>query len=489
MSHFPNNPGFEGTLRPLRLQGDINDVEIEGVIPQEIDGAFHRVHPDNQFTPKYDDDQFFNGDGMVSMFRVKDGKVHFKQRYAQTDKWKIENDAGESLFGHYRNHLTDDPSVEGKIRGTANTNVMVHAGKLFAMKEDSPCLLMDPNTLETFGYSDFNGATDSQTFCAHPKIDHTTGNMCAFSYMSKGPLTLDMTYMEIAPDGELLFEIPFKNKYLCMMHDFGITEKYAVFNVMPCVTNLERLEKKMPYFGFDHSMDVWLAIVPRRAGATEEDVRWFKAPANCFTGHVMNAFDDGTKVHFDLAIAEKNSFPFFPDVTGAPFDPIKGLSYLTRWTVDMASNGEDFDSITKLTDMADEFPRIDDRFGGKPYRHGWMLAFDTGKTYEGPPGPFVATINSLAHIDLETGEEKTWWPGPECGIQEPCFIPRNATAPEGDGYVICLVDNYISNYSELCFFDAQNIDKGPIARAKLPIRIRQGLHGNWSTAKQLGDAA
>lgn len=486
MTHFPSTPGFTGTLRPLRLQGEILDMEIEGEIPPEINGAFHRVHPDNQFAPMFDNDQFFNGDGLVSMFRVHDGKVDFKQRYAHTDKWKLENAAGKSLFGQYRNHLTDDPSVEGEIRGTANTNVMVHGGKLYAMKEDSPCLLMDPLTLETFGYTDFAGKQDSQTFCAHPKIDPVTGNMCAFSYMSKGPLTHDMSYMEISPSGELLFEIHFQNKYLCMMHDFGVTEDYAVFNVMPCITNMERLEKRLPYFGFDHSLPTWLAVVPRKPGTTNDDVRWFKAPENCFTGHVMNAFNDGTKVHFDLAVAEKNSFPFFPDVTGAPFDPVGGLSYLTRWTVDLGSNSEEFEQVERLTSLADEFPRIDDRYATKPYRHGWMLVFDGEKPYEGPGGPFVDTINSICHIDLATGEQKTWWPGPQCGIQEPCFIPRSEDSPEGDGYIICLLDNHVTNYSDLCFFDAQRIDEGPIAKAKIPIRIRQGLHGNWSTAKQLG---
>ena len=485
MAHFPNNPGFTGAMRPLRLQGDILDLELEGEIPAEIDGAFHRVHPDTQFTPREENDQFFNGDGMVSMFRVRNGKVDFKQRYAQTDKWKLENAAGKSLFGAYRNHLTDDPSVEGQIRGTANTNVMVHAGKLFAMKEDSPALLMDPNTLETFGYTDFDGKLESKTFCAHPKIDPATGNMCAFSYMSKGPLTLDMSYMEIDSDGKLLFEIPFRNKYLCMMHDFGVTEDYAVFNVMPCITNMERLERNMPYFCFDHSMPVWLGVLPRKEGATEADMRWFQAPGNCFTGHAMNAFNNGTKIHYDLAIAAKNSFPFFPDVTGAPFDPVGGMSYLTRWTVDLSSNADGFESVEKLTEQADEFPRIDDRYATRAYRHGWMLVFGVSKPYDGPGGAFMAITNSLCHKDHATGAEKTWWAGSQCALQEPCFIPRHADAPEGDGYIVALIDNHVTNYTDLAFFDAQRVHEGPIARAKLPIRIRQGLHGNWSTGEQL----
>jgi carotenoid cleavage dioxygenase-like enzyme len=490
MTHFPNNPGFTGTLRPLRLEGDIRDMEIEGEVPAELDGAFHRVHPDNQFAPKYEDDQFFNGDGMVSLFRVHDGKVDFRQRYARTDKWKLENRAGRSLFGQYRNHLTDDPAVAGQWRGTANTNVMVHAGKLYAMKEDSPCLIMDPVTLETDGYSDFGGAlADIQTFSAHPKIDPATGNLCSFSYMAKGPMTYEMCYFEISPAGEVLYRIEFANKYLCMMHDFGITGDYAVWNVMPCITSMDRLEQRLPYFGFDHSLPTWLCVVPRRAGATAADVRWFKAPSNCFTGHVMNAFNDGTKVYFDLAIAQKNSFPFFPDVTGAPFDPVGGLSYLTRWCVDMAGNGEEFESVEQMTSKADEFPRIDDRYAGRPYRHGWMLAFDTSRSYEGPAGPFVSALNSLCHIDLATGTEQIWWPGPTCGIQEPAFIPRPGSSAEGDGYIVALVDDHVANYSQLCFFDAQHVAEGPIARARLPVKIRQGLHGNWSTAQQLAGAS
>ena len=186
MAHFPNTPAFTGTLRPLRFEGDVHDVEIEGELPPQLRGTYHRVHPDAQFPPMVDNDQFFNGDGMVGLFHFRGGKLDFRQRYAQTDKWKLERRAGRALFGAYRNPLTDDPSVQGKIRGLANTNVLVHAGKLFALKEDSPALLMDPLTLETEGYTDFGGRMQGRTFCAHPKIDPRTGNMCAFGYAAKG---------------------------------------------------------------------------------------------------------------------------------------------------------------------------------------------------------------------------------------------------------------------------------------------------------------
>ncbi|MCP5146480.1 MAG: carotenoid oxygenase family protein, partial [Gammaproteobacteria bacterium] len=74
MAHFPNSPLYQEVLHLGRLEGDITDLELEGEVPAGLDGAFFRVHPDPQFPPMYPNDQFFNGDGMISQFRIRDGK-------------------------------------------------------------------------------------------------------------------------------------------------------------------------------------------------------------------------------------------------------------------------------------------------------------------------------------------------------------------------------------------------------------------------------
>ncbi|HEX7693604.1 MAG TPA: carotenoid oxygenase family protein, partial [Sphingomonas sp.] len=111
MTHFPDTPSFTGFNTPSRIEGDIVDLDVKGAIPAELDGAFYRVQPDPQFAPRLGDDIAFNGDGMITMFRFHDGRVDFKQRWARTDKWKLEREAGRALFGAYRNPLTDDESV------------------------------------------------------------------------------------------------------------------------------------------------------------------------------------------------------------------------------------------------------------------------------------------------------------------------------------------------------------------------------------------
>ena len=486
MAHFPQSPSFTGFNTPSRIEADIGDLDIDGVIPPELSGAFYRVQPDPQFPPLLGDDIAFNGDGLITMFHFQKGRCHFKQRWAHTDKWKLENKAGKGLFGAYRNPLTDTAEVKGKIRGTANTNAFVYGGKLYALKEDSPALAMNPATLETDGYTDFGGKMTGQTFTAHPKIDPDTGNMIGFGYASKGICTDDCTYYEITPDGELIAEIWFKTPYYCMMHDFAITPDYALFHIVPSIGSWERLEKGLPHFGFDTTLPVYMGILPRRAGATAQDMRWFKRD-NCFASHVMNAYQDGTKVHFDTPEAKNNMFPFFPDVHGAPFNGPESASFLTRWTFDMASNSEAFDSITRLTNMMGEFPRIDDRYTGLKYRYGWLLVSDLSQPVDLKGGSAAGLImNSLGLIDHETGAEQKWWCGPVSSLQEPCFIPRSNGAAEGDGWIVMICNRLEEQRSDLLLFDATEIAKGPVATIKIPIRLRFGLHGNWADAADIG---
>ena len=482
---FPETPNFTGFFAPSGVEAEVPYLPvIQGAVPAELDGSFYRVHPDPQFPPIAGDDIWFNGDGMVTRFVFKDGDVGLKQRWARTPKFEKERAAGHALFGSYRNPLTDDPSVEGEIRGTANTNVMVHGGKLLALKEDSPPVLMDADTLETIdGAYDFGGRMTSETFTAHPKIDPKTGNMLAFAYAAKGLLTRDMVFYTIDRQNRIIKEVWFEIPYYCMMHDFGITEDYVVFHVVPITSDWQRLENRLPHFGFDKNKPIHLGVLPRDGEA--EDIRWFSAP-NCFASHVMNAHNDGTKVHFDTPMAEGNMFPFFPDYEGGAFEPHKAASRMTRWTVDMLDNSDDI-KMERLSELVGEFPRIDDRFAGLKNRYGWLLVQDREKPVDLPGGRSASgmMMNTLGRIDLETGETDSYWVGPTSSLQEPAFIPRPGSSDEGDGYMVVIENRLAEMASRLLLFHALDMAAGPIATIQLPFRIRQGLHGNWAPAEAL----
>ncbi|MBC2670313.1 carotenoid oxygenase family protein [Novosphingobium piscinae] len=484
---FPATRNFTGYFAPSGVEADVRDLRvIAGAVPADLDGAFYRVAPDPQFPPLGGDDIWFNGDGMVTRFRFAGGRVSLRQRWVRTDKFLREQAAGRALFGAYRNPLTDDPSVEGEIRGTANTNVVLHAGKLLALKEDSPPVAMDPETLETLGTWDFGGRMTSQTFTAHPKIDPATGEMLAFGYAAKGLCTRDMVYYVVDPAGDIVHEAWFELPYYCMMHDFGITQDYVIFHVVPIVGSWDRLREGKPHFGFDTKLPVYLGIMPRRGRA--EELRWFQAPT-VFASHVMNAHNDGTRVHFDTVMSAGNMFPFFPDVDGAPFSPEAAAGRLTRWTVDLQGDDPTI-RMTRLADVVGEFPRIDDRFAGRRNRFGYQLGQDLTKPFD-IPGGHSATgfiMNTLARIAIDTGEVDSWWCGPQSSLQEPCFVPRTPYAGEGYGYLVVIENRLAEMASRLLLFDAQTPSLGPLATLEIPFRMRPGLHGNWVPGSTIGQA-
>jgi len=473
---FPDLPIYTGFNAPGRLEADIRDLEVEGEVPSDIDGTFYRVAPDPQYPPRLGTDIYFNGDGIITMFRFKDGHVDYKSRYVRTDKFQLERAARKALFGAYRNPYTDDPSVEGRIRSTANTNIVFHAGQLLALKEDSPPVAMDPDTLETRGNWTFDGMLTSKTFTAHPKFDPGTGEMICFGYGAKGETTPDVAYYVVDAAGRIIHEAWFKVPYTCMIHDFAVTQDFVVFPIVPITNDLERLKAGGVHYMWDGSKDVYLGVLPRYGEG--KDVRWFRGP-NRFASHIMNAFNDGRKIYVDSPVAESNMFPFFPDITGKPFDREKAASRLSRWSIDLDSNNEGFEQ-SQLYTVVGEFPRIDDRYAMQSYRHGYMAAHDPALPFALKGGSITGMFfNTLAHVDHATGKTDTYFVGPTSGFQEPVFIPRSANAPEGDGYLAALANRYDEMRSDLVILDAMRLADGPVATVRLPLRLRAGLHGNW----------
>jgi carotenoid cleavage dioxygenase len=207
-----------------------------------------------------------------------------------------------------------------------------------------------------------------------------------------------------------------------------------------------------------------------RNGKTS-DIRWFKGPA-AYVYHPLNAYTEGEKVVLDLMVYPR--VPLFPNADGsrAPADLADQPAHLERWTFDLAGNTDTY-KREKLDDLAAEFPRIDDRWTGLKHRHGYAGAIMGAKL---PGSPF----DTIAHYDLKTGARKTWHAGPGNFVLEPVVAPRGPG--EANGYVLTLVYRSDENRSDLVVFDAKDIAAGPLATAKLPVRVPFGFHGNWLAA-------
>ncbi|MEV5958845.1 carotenoid oxygenase family protein [Streptomyces sp. NPDC051987] len=479
---FPRSPQMSGWEAPQRFEGDLYDLEIEGEVPADLNGSFFRVAPDPQYPPRMGDDIFINGDGSVSAFRIEDGHIDFKTRYVQTPRYLREREARESLFGLYRNPYTNDPSVAGLSNTTGNTNVVMHNGLLWALKEDSLPIAMDPLTLETIGQSDFAGQVRSQTFTAHPKFDPGTGDMYCFGYEAGGLASSDIAYYVIDPSGKVKHEAWFTMPYPGMVHDMAITENYVLFPVAPFTSDLERMKAGGLHWQWEPGLDVVYGVIPRDGGA--EDVRWFRGP-NAFVGHTLNAFEDRGKIYYDVPLTNDNVFGFFPDAKGRSPLPSELKSSVMRVEIDprradLRAQGE------VLVDAPAEFPAVDDRYLATAYRHVFLMGFGGAMDLASVPAqPYNMMFNAFLHVDAHNGAVRTTWaPGAAATVQEPVFVPRGPGAPEGDGYLLALVNRLDEVRSDLVILDAEHIDAGPIATARLPFRMKNALHGSWAAAEE-----
>jgi carotenoid cleavage dioxygenase-like enzyme len=475
---FPKSPTFMTIDEPFRFEGDLYDLEVvEGAIPPELDGTFYSVCPDQAYPPKMGDANPFNGDGFVRAFRFKDGHCDLKLRYVHSQRLLAERAARKGLFGDYRNRFTDDPSVQHLSRAVANTNVMLHNGVLLAMKEDAPPYALDPHTLETKELYSWNGQMTATTFTAHPKIDPASGELIGYAYAAKGEATDDIAVYSFDKHGKKLWEVWFKSPYPGMIHECAISENYVILPLIPQVMSLDRIKSGGIIFQWEPTLDHVYIVIPR--GGEAKDVRFFNAP-NAMPGHVINAFDEGGKLYLDLPVALDNVFWFFPDKDGKFPPPGSFGTEVTRWCFDM--NDKHSKGVpTVLSRMAAEFPHCDDRYIGRPYKYGFMQAADMSKPYDVQrAGPIMGFFfNTFLTMDMSTGKADTWFAGETSSTQEPVFAPKSADAPEGVGYVMGVVNRRDEHRCDLVILDAQNMEAGPVAVVKLPLRLKYGIHGNW----------
>jgi carotenoid cleavage dioxygenase-like enzyme len=485
MAGYPITPDFTELNTPVRVELDVRNLPVEGEIPREINGAFFRAVPDPAHPPLFEDDTGLSADGMVARFLIEDGHVDYAIKYVKTARYLAEEKARKALFGRYRNPYTDDKSVEGVDRTVSNTTPVWHAGRLYMTKEDGRAYEIDPLTLDTLGSWDFHGALKSQTMTAHVRIDPDTGEMFFYGYEAGGLCTDDLAYCIADKDGKLIYEQWFKLPYCGMMHDFAITEKYAIFPLFPTTADLERIKAGGPHWAHDQDLECWIGIMPRYGDASS--VRGFKGPKGVSAFHIINAFDGaGDKVVMDIHVSETNMFPFMREAAGIKRNNWEIPGSTQRWIFDLAKDGDSFEMVD--IGPPGDLPRLPDAQQGRPYHHAWYL---TMNPEGGPPltgGPVGTAFNALLRIEPETDRLDMMGLPFECAINEPAHIP--ADDPNHEGWLLSVVDRKTGDdyKSELWVIDAGDIAKGPVAKVAMPFRMRPQVHGWWVPMDALKNA-
>lgn len=451
-------------LGPIPMECDAPFLKVIGELPRELNGTLYRNGPNPQFNVP--GAHWFVGDGMLHAFHLENGRASYRNRWVRTPKWLAEHDAGRALFSGFGGRkLPDAPPTDVNDSGAANTNIIFHAGKLLALEEGHLPTEIEPGTLKTRGYYNYDSSI-AGPFTAHPKIDPLTGEMNFFGYNASGPFTPTISFGAVNNAGVVTRFERFDAPYASMVHDFAVTTNHLLFPVLPITGSMDRAMKGRPPYAWEPDKGAYVGIMKR--GGPAADIRWFRAEA-CYVFHVMNAWEEGNRIIADVMQFEEA--PLFTHPDGSPTDPAKSRARYCRWTFNLDDNTDTF-SRQYLDDLTGEFPRIDERRSGSRNNHGWYACANQALG-------MVGGLHGIVHVDGK-GQRKGQYLLPAGDtLSEPVFVERSADAAEGDGWLLSVVWRARQNRSDLAVFNATDIANGPVALVQLAHRVPDGFHGNW----------
>ncbi len=467
----PDHPYLSKGFEPIRFECDYTDLVIEGEAPKELRGSLYRIGPNPQFAPREPYNPLL-GDGMIHAFHLRDGRVSYRNRWVRTQQWRQERAAGRALFATSVNPRDADPLVAGLATdGVANTHLIWHAGRLLALEEGHAPIEIDPVSLDTKGTWRFGDMLPGN-MTAHPKIDPRTGELVFFANFPGRDFSGALELYVADQDGRLIQRERIQGPFAALVHDFAITTGFVIFLVCPLTVSVERADAGRPAVAWEPEKGTYLGVVRRRSYPSE--AQWLRLP-RCMAWHIVNAFEDGSAIYLDTCAQDA---PAFPTVEGAMPDPLQLRQYLTRWRITLSGKRETRAEplggalSERLSDVVCEYPRIDDRYCGLPYRYGYVACC-------GGPGTGDLFHRAIGRFDHLTQHMEIYRPAEHCAVSEPVFVPRRPNSEEGDGYILAVVYDEARNRSCLAIFDARRLERGPMCRALLDHRVPMGFHGLW----------
>lgn len=451
-----------GTLEPVHDELDVDDLEVEGELPDALEGTYLRNGPNPQFTP-IGRHHLFDGDGMLHGVALRDGRARYRNRWVESRGLLAERRRGKACYGGLSEFVFADPDVieeGGMVKNTANTHVVGHAGSTYALMEAAPPTKVDPVSLATLGEHDFGGRLQGP-MTAHPKVDPESGEMLLFGY---SPFPPYLRFHTVDAGGALVRSLELDLPRSVMMHDFAVTERHAVFFDLPAVFDLHDLMAGKGAISWQPQHGARIGVLPRDA-ETGEAVRWIEVDP-FYVFHFLNAWDsaDGRTVTVVGCRNSRLPIAFGDDGMEPGVRPT-----LHRWVLDL-----DAGTVTdeELDDRSGDFPRIAPANETRPGRYGYLAISASKDAFDGG-------FDGLAKYDLATGtkQEHLLPEGVQCG--EAVFAPDPGGSAEDDGWVLDLVVDKATRDTELWVLDAHDVTAAPVAKVKMPRRVPAGFHGSW----------
>lgn len=476
---MPDASARSEALRVLRrsfetvaTEYDDLDLKVRGRLPEGLEGVLYRNGPGRMERGGQPYGHLFDGDGHVCRFAFRDGCVRYRNRFVRTAAFEEEEAAGRV---RYRCLGTNRPggmianAFRLRFRNAANTHVIRHAGRLFALYEGGAPHELDPDSLATLGLWDMDGTlanpfpglsgivSPQLPFAAHPTVDQHTQELVGFGLLPGRPNRL-LSY-RVDADGHCLERRHFELGRSSFVHDAVVTERWQLFLLPEVDYGLAGVVLGHRTIAGSMSLHterpMRLLLAPRAGG---DPISFETLPG--FVFHFAGGADhaDGT-LHVNLVHHRTlPSLATVDDLIGSG----EGLGQLLRLDIDPVNERT---STTLLSEHAHELPRADGT-EGRIYSCGVPAGRDL---------PFyTAVIATELGADGGAGTSRVRDFHPD--------LPGEPVPVRADGADWLLVQVYRAeaHRSELLVLDAE--DLSTVASMELPHSLPPGFHGSWVAA-------
>ena len=464
-------PTLMGVYGPTGAERTLTDLALlHGAIPADLNGVYLRAGPNARYAPngRYHP---FDGDGMVHAAQFAKGTLNYRNRWVKTQGWLEEDAQGRSTHFGIRETLKDRP--DKRLKDTANTDLVAHAGKVLALwYQSGDAYELDPITLETLGTSQAI-VQSGGGISAHAKVDAATGEMMFFDYGNTAPY---MHYGVVGPDGQLKHYVPIALAGPRLPHDMGISAHYSILHDLPLFHDEAALQLGRHKLAFHPELSTRFGVLPRFGNT--QDVRWFDFSA-CFVYHVVNCWEDGDWV-------VQTGCRYMPHVDAAGHidavrtarDIAELVMHARLWVWRMNLKTGETEEHALDPDRNVEFPTHNTAMTGRRTRYAYLVDHSEHKTLQ---------WHGIRKYGLDNGQcLSSWSDDPDHSwYSEPCFAEADTPTAEDHGYIICFQWNEKLSRQTLDIFDARDLSQGPLAQVAIPHRIPVGFHACWMATARM----
>jgi all-trans-8'-apo-beta-carotenal 15,15'-oxygenase len=426
---------------------------IHGRPPAGLAGTLYRNGP-AQFTRGASRTHWFDGDGFVRAFEIRDGRATLAGRFVDTPKRRTEAAAGAMVVPGFGNPGSPATGFSGPDDlNAANTSMLAVGGKLWALWEGGSPTAIDPATLETRGFVRLRDDLKGVPFLAHPRVE-PGGRVWNLGLFGSRAIV-----WRLSSAGELEAATPTELPYASYVHDFTATDRELVIVLQPWV----RGTFSTPIVD---SLQ-WKPELGTRVLVIDKDDlsrrRVYELPALSFF-HLGDAWReaDGT-IRFDGCFGTDDTH-----IRGDVSRLTAGQTFHAKPArAAMIALGPDGRARIDWTASLAEFPQADRRRAGLPRTRTWHVAGD-GKW----PLPTAIAVTDWARQKTD----RFGFDGQHL-MEEGLFVPRGASSAEGDGWLVGTSLNLRARVTELHVFDALRLADGPVCSWRADVPLPVGFHG------------